>query len=339
MRRALRWEFWPMPVFYVPIAMYILYLAIRYRGLACLSCNPGMRLSGLYGENKAQLLADLQRNLESVVPVFTVLDPEKDLANLKAQANAFMDDRGLQYPMVVKPDVGQRGQGVCVVRSELELVQYLETNSGKVLFQQYIDGEEFGVFYIRPPGSEQGFVYSITEKTFPTLIGDGTSTLLQLLMSNSRTHYMAEYLIELHQEKLQLVLDEGELFKAVEIGSHCRGSVFLEASDLTSKELTLAFDNISAAIEGYYFGRFDIRVPSKQDLRKGENIKVIEFNGVTSESTNCYDPQYSVMDAYRIVFRQWRWAFEIGAINIGLGSSKRSFRDLLNEVRLQRATN
>jgi hypothetical protein len=36
---------------------------------------------------------------------------------------------------------------------------------------------------------------------------------------------------------------------------------------------------------------------------------------VTSEATNIYDPQNSLIDAYRILFRQWRIAFEIGAQN------------------------
>jgi hypothetical protein len=54
----------------------------------------------------------------------------------------------------------------------------------------------------------------------------------------------------------------------------------------------------------------------------GRNIKIIELNGVTSEMTNIYDPRYSLIDAYRILFHQWRLAFEIGAENSKMGATQ-----------------
>jgi hypothetical protein len=50
-------------------------------------------------------------------------------------------------------------------------------------------------------------------------------------------------------------------------------------------------------------------------LRAGRNLKVIELNGVTSEATSIYDPRNSVLAAWRVLFAQWRIAFEIGAQN------------------------
>jgi hypothetical protein len=46
---------------------------------------------------------------------------------------------------------------------------------------------------------------------------------------------------------------------------------------------------------------------------------VIELNGVSSEATSMHDPKNSLLDAYRILFRQWRLAFEMGAINGAAG--------------------
>ena len=80
-------------------------------------------------------------------------------------------------------------------------------------------------------------------------------------------------------------------------------------------ELEHSIDQICRGIDGFYFGRFDIRFPSSKDFHAGRNFKIIELNGVTSESTNIYDPRYSLFDAYRILFAQWKIAFEIGAQN------------------------
>ena len=45
---------------------------------------------------------------------------------------------------------------------------------------------------------------------------------------------------------------------------------------------------------------------------EGRNMKILELNGVTSEATHIYDPKFSLLDAYRVLFQQWRIAFEIG---------------------------
>jgi len=42
---------------------------------------------------------------------------------------------------------------------------------------------------------------------------------------------------------------------------------------------------------------------------------VLELNGVTSEATHIYDPGNSLLEAYRVLFRQWSWAYQIGRRN------------------------
>jgi hypothetical protein len=62
----------------------------------------------------------------------------------------------------------------------------------------------------------------------------------------------------------------------------------------------------------------------------GRNLKIIELNGVTSEATHIYDPKLSLFDAYRVLFQQWRIAFEIGALNRKRGVRPASVRGLVN---------
>ena len=56
---------------------------------------------------------------------------------------------------------------------------------------------------------------------------------------------------------------------------------------------------------------------------------IIEVNGVTSEATHIYDPSNSLLSAYRVLFAQWRYAFEIGVNNIRHGHQAISLTELL----------
>jgi hypothetical protein len=102
----------------------------------------------------------------------------------------------------------------------------------------------------------------------------------------------------------------------VELGTHCRGAMFLDGGWVLTPELEERFDAISRGFDGFNFGRFDVRVHGGIDaFRAGCGFKIIELNGVTSEATHIYHPGTPLMMAYRVLMRQWRIAFEIGAEN------------------------
>jgi hypothetical protein len=124
----------------------------------------------------------------------------------------------------------------------------------------------------------------------------------------------------------------GEAVQLIDIGTHSRGAIFNEGGHLRSPELEKAIDDLARGIDGFYFGRFDIRSHSIDELMGG-NFKIIELNGVTSESTNIYDPRYSLIDAYRILFRQWKLAFDIGAANRELGAKCLLLREFIKLLR------
>ena len=100
---------------------------------------------------------------------------------------------------------------------------------------------------------------------------------------------------------------------------------------MRSKELEAAIDRLSRDIRGFYFGRYDLRAENFAELGAG-NFKIIELNGVTSESTNIYDPRYTLIDAYRILFAQWRIAFRIGRANTSAGVQRTSVSDLISLI-------
>lgn len=327
-RRLTRWEFWPLWAFYPPVICYIAYLALKHRSLTLFTaCNPAIPASGFVGESKTQILNGF-RNADEWLPHSQLIVASTNVADRIAQAKSFLSNEQLSYPIILKPDAGERGNGVQVIRFDSELVQYLCTFAHDTMIQEYVPGEEFGVFYYRYPNETRGQIFSITEKKFPIVVGDGKSTLEQLILNDERAVCMAQFYCDKQGERLYDVPAAGEQIQLVEIGAHSKGTIFLDGTRYKTDALEAAIDRICQRFDGFYFGRFDLRVPSREALQQGRDFKIIELNGVTSEATSIYDPKNSVFAAYRVLFAQWRIAFEIGRQNRARGVRITSAREL-----------
>src|SRR5882672_11483813 len=131
-RRLTRWEFWPMWAFYPPIALYVLYLGVRYRSLTLFTAvNPAIPGGGFVGESKGAILSGLDASPNEVAP-WALIPATLGLDERIRRASEFMTGHGLAYPVVLKPDTGERGSGVRVVRSAEGLTEYLEDANGDV---------------------------------------------------------------------------------------------------------------------------------------------------------------------------------------------------------------
>ena len=319
-------------MFYPPVISYIAYLGIRFRSWTLFTAaNPAIPAGGFVGESKYRILEQL-KNAAQWLPYSTLLVCEVPSQRF-AEAEEFMRRHGLQFPVVLKPDAGQRGSGVAIVRSREQLCEYLTHAAFPVILQEYVPGEEYGVFYYRYPGDERGRVFSLTEKRMPTLLGDGNRTLAELILADDRAVCMSDFYLRKNSERIQEVPAAGESVQLVEIGTHCRGAIFLDGGETITPDLEEVIDRIAKTFDGFFFGRFDIRVPSRQDFVAGRNMKIIELNGVTSEATHIYDPKLSLFDAYRVLFEQWRIAFEIWDLNRARGVRPASVADLLRVAR------
>lgn len=334
LRRIARWEFWPPWLFYVPVGAYVLMSIVRHRGLAFTAANPSMPAGGFVGESKDEIykLVSRSRPAEPHLLRHAKFDGDLDAIERCAAAPRFIEANSLSFPVVVKPDAGERGDGVTVVRGDRQLFNALTEAKGDVLVQEHYDGVEASIFYCRRPGDEHGRVFSITEKEFPAVTGNGVSTLEELILRDDRAYIVAARYFAPNRDRLHDVPAAGERVRLVEIGSHSKGAIFRDGGRLRTPELEAKIDEICRGVPGFFFGRFDIRAASFEDLKLGRDFRIIELNGVTSESTNIYDPRYTLRDAYRILFEQWRLAFEIGAANARLGAKVTTVRDLLQLI-------
>ncbi len=326
-QRTVRFEYWPRPLLYAPVVVGCLWEGLR-RGkpLAFTAANPAIPHGGFVGESKSALHRQLER-AGAPLPATLAIGAELTGAARVGAARAFRRERGLAFPLVVKPDAGQRGDGVRIVRDARTLEACLAAAEETVLLQEHVAGEEFGVFYVRHPRQDRGRILSLVLKELPSVTGDGARTLEELILDDPRTLPMSRLFLETNRERLDSVPAAGERVALGELGSHCRGARFSDGRALVTPELLAAIDRIARALPGFFFGRFDLRSASVEDLRRAR-FTILELNGVTSEAAHIYDPAGSPLAAWRTLLRQWRLAYEIGAANARAGARVSTVREL-----------
>ena len=329
--RLWRWEFWPAWLFYLPLLPWLAYLALRHRGLMTwTAANPGIPQGGVVGESKYAILEQLPP--QWVVP--SLLVPPGDPWVRLGQVRRAVAERGWEFPLVLKPDAAQRGAGVKLARDFVDVAKYVEANPAAVLVQTYHPGPfEAGVFYYRLPGEPAGRIFSITDKHFPKLTGDGRSTLEELVWTHPRYRMQTHVFLRRHGAERDRVLAAGEAFTLAVAGNHCQGTMFTDGAHLWAPELERTIDAIARQFPGFHIGRFDLRYRSVEGFKAGRDLAVVELNGATSESTNIYDPSWSLWSAYRTLFRQWALLFRIGRANRARGHPATPALEVLRLVR------
>jgi len=311
-KRKLSWEFWSPFVVYAPVLFYSIFLWIKHRSITLVTlANPGFKDGGFIKESKSEILDAIQD--EKSVARYTLIASEQSNDERVSSVELFMENYQIEFPIVLKPDIGQRGVGVVIPKNATQLKNEIGKFKTDFIVQEYIGGEEYGVFYFRYPGEEKGQIFSITRKKYMNLTGDGKHTLEELILRDPRAVCLAEKHFEQHIDELFLVPHAGKQINLVEVGTHARGSIFYDAINLNTEHLTARIDEISKSTTGFYFGRFDIKVPSEQHLKEGNELKVLELNGVTSEATHIYDPKFGFLYAVRVLIKQWSIAYEIAA--------------------------
>lgn len=330
LKRIRHWEFWPLPVFYFPVIIRILLLGIRFRSLSVFAdANPAIEAGGFVGESKSSIYEDLKCS-EYAAPhllAYKLISAEHSGPERLEIAERFILENKLDFPVALKPNRGERGAGVFLVRDAEELAYRIKNEKGDLIIQESAHGLEFSVFYYRFPSEARGQIFAITEKRFPEVIGDGKSSIETLILRDPRAVALAGAYFERNAANLSEIPAEGESFPLIDIGTHSKGAIFLDGSWARTPALEDRIDRICRGYKGFYFGRFDLRSATVDEFRSG-SFKIIELNGVTSEATNVYDPRNSLVEAYRILFRQWRIAFEIGAQNRAAGEKATTFRYL-----------
>ncbi|MEM8739490.1 MAG: alpha/beta fold hydrolase [Planctomycetota bacterium] len=313
--RLWRWEFWPMAVFYAPLVPWLAYLGLRYRSATVWTlANPGLPDGGVVGESKTDIIAALATDADGRPDDTHVLPAH--LVDDAAHARQTLADHGWALPVILKPNAAQRGAGVRLIHHDHELEPYFRDSPGPALLQKYHAGPyEAGVFYVRHPDEPHGRIFSITDKDFPALTGDGRTTLEDLIWKHPRYRMQAGVFLKRFPDADVRVPGDGQTLRLAMAGNHCQGTRFADGGHLITPELEAAVDRVLQRLDGFYFGRLDARYADPDAFKAGRDFAILELNGVTSESTNLYDPAWPLTRAYRTLFKQWSLCFAIGHAN------------------------
>jgi hypothetical protein len=315
------WEYWPFGIIQAPIFLMWAWYALKERSLFYFSAsNPSILTGGMMGESKYDIL---RRIPDSVKPK-TVLVKLPTTLNEIIQ---FIKQHNLSFPLVFKPDLGERGWMVRRIYNEADVEKYLSEIKIDFLIQEFIDLPlEFGVFYIRFPSQANGFVNSITGKEFLAITGDGNKTIQELILEKDRAKIHWTTLKQKYADRLTEILPTSERLELVSIGNHCLGTMFLNKNQLITPKLIATFDTISKQIDGFYFGRFDIRCKSVEELENG-NIKIMELNGCGAEPSHIYQPGSSLIVGIKALMGYWQNMYRVSRENHERGVPYLSFRE------------
>ena len=293
-------EYWPWQLIYLPVWPFYFYQAFRQgRAVFFSNVNPAIDMGGFFGESKSAIYELLPKNSYPATLIVRALTPKEEVLAMQHAA-------GIAFPLIVKPDVGERGEGVLRINDEAALVVALADQPITLLMQALAVGNaEYGLMFARDPRSGNTDLLSICGKRFLTVTGDGSRTMEQLLALTWRGHKQLPRLRASHADRLDTVPAMNDVVIVEPIGNHSRGTIFHDANHIATDELRAAVHELLSHTKGIHYGRMDVRATSEIALRAGR-FEVIELNGVSSEPGHIYDPAYSIFKCWRELLRHVR---------------------------------
>ena len=281
-----------------------------------------MLAGGLVNESKFQHLSDVDPAFKPV----TVFLP----ANVPAATALKIIQSGqLEYPFIIKPDRGEKGWGVQLIRQEQELLRWLQQHEIDAVAQEFVDLPiELGIVFYRYPNGKKSGVTSAGFKQLPTVTGDGASTMEQLMQQEGIALNVHRYITTLN-----VIPVKGQKINIDFVAHRRRGTSFVDGNYLIDPQLTAIIDRITSSVKGFDLGRLDIKTSSIENLRAGKDCRILEINGAGSLPIHVFDPKVSFFSAYRDLYKHWKLIYRISKQNHALGTPYMKFNEFVRQLK------
>jgi len=310
LHKITNWEYWSTFTIYLPLLPVWLYCAYKARTLLFFhGANPSIKYGGMAMESKKEIYDLIPENW---IPKTVFASSETLFDEILVELQL----KKIDFPIIVKPNIGLKGLGVAELKDSDELENYQNNNDCDFLIQEKINYQnEVGIFYHRFPDEKKGKITGMVKKEFLSVKGDGRKTLRELVMENPRSAFQIKAIEQKMGSEMSKIVPENEEIILIPFGSHTRGAKFVDISNEITENLAQKIDEICTKVNGFYFGRLDVMFENLELLKNGENLKIIEINGAKSEPTHMYDPKHSLFFAWKEITKHWRIMAEISRKN------------------------
>ena len=245
-------------------------------------------------------------------PVYFNVKPSEDFSEVKKR----LAKSPIQFPLIVKPEVG--GQGILFrkIENEEHLKEYHSKIPAEYFIQEFVTYPlEVSLFYFRYPNEKKGAITGFLQKIPMRVTGDGIHTHEELLLQNLKTKKRLAELKLKHEINFNKIIPDGEVYILSYAGNHNRGAHFIDLNSEINDDLVNVLDKISLGINDFFYGRYDIMCNSIEDLKQGKNFAILEYNGCGAEPNHFYDTGYTLIKAYKEILKHWKILYQISSYN------------------------
>lgn len=289
--------YWVSKLFYYQSICYGFIYSLRFLSPTFFSAtNPALKYGGMFDDKKSDVY--------KLVPKRYL--PKMLLVNNQENVTQMLEDSGLQFPLVIKPDIGFKGYLVLKVNNAEQLNKALPKYDDKsILIQEFIDFQkEYSILIYRYPLSGKLGVSSFIEKTYPSVKGDGIKTFGELIDSSENPFLKKDWIKKVNATSLHKVLPIDEERRIDDIGNYSRGARFHSLNHEINEDIRKWATSIMDQIDGIDFCRVDLKANSLEDL-KADKFSIIEINGAKSEPLHTYDKRFSYLEIVKDVHSHW----------------------------------
>ncbi len=334
--RVAHWETWDWRFKYLPLIPAYLWYCLRSGSMWFFTCsNPSLVFGGLDGVSKKDVYEHLP---PGSYPRSIYISHKLSFEEVEKLASV----NHFHYPFVVKPEVGRMGLMFRKIDSVDDLKSYHEKMPVNYILQELVKYPiEVSVFYYRFPNEQNGTITGFIRKEFLEVTGDGTSSLNELIMNYSRVRFRLEEMKLKHKDRLNNIIPQGEQFILSYALNLSRGGKMVNLEHEKNGRLLKVFDELSHYAKHFYYGRYDIKCASIEELKQGKNFIILEYNGSGGEPHHVYGNSNTLLKACRILLRHWDICYQISKYNhskgIGYWKFRRGwkfFRESNNHVKL-----
>ena len=261
------------------------------------------------GETKEEMYSQLP---EGTYPKSIFISPNEGFNTVIAEVAS----KGFRYPFAVKPNVGMMGFMFRRIESEEDLRLYHKKIADTYVIQELIEYPvEVSAFYYRLPNEKKGTVSGFLKKESPYVTGNGTATLWELIQAYPGMRFKLGEMRSRHGRKLNDIIPAGERYQLSNASNRSQGGKLVGLQHEIDDRLLDFFDRISNHSGQFYYGRYDIKCASVEDLKQGKNFSILEYNGSGSGTQHVYGNGNSLWQACRIILKHWKMLYRISKYN------------------------